>query len=94
MLEGRRKRLKTPPLTNYRATKTWKRRSVEHVKPLDGIQLVQIQPGQRHSGQAGGRTPLTRARAPTVADADRASAADTPEGVLLRRRADCDVTVT
>jgi hypothetical protein len=25
----------------------------ERVKPLDGIQLVQIQPGQRRSGQAG-----------------------------------------
>jgi hypothetical protein len=25
----------------------------EHVKPLNGIQLVQVQPGQRRSGQAG-----------------------------------------
>ncbi len=25
----------------------------EHVKPLNGIQLVKIQPGQRRSGQAG-----------------------------------------
>jgi len=37
-----------------RATKAWQGRSVhEHVKPLNGIQLVQIQPGQRRGGQAG-----------------------------------------
>jgi hypothetical protein len=40
--------------SGYRATKAWERgNDDEQVKPLDGIQLVQIQPGQRRSGQAG-----------------------------------------
>jgi hypothetical protein len=39
---------------DYRATKAWERgNKYERVKPLDGIQLVKIQPGQRRSGQAG-----------------------------------------
>jgi hypothetical protein len=38
----------------YRATKSVAgEERDEHVKPLNGIQLVQIQPGQRRSGQAG-----------------------------------------
>jgi hypothetical protein len=39
---------------SYRARKAWERgNNHERVKPLNGIQLVQIQPGQRRSGQAG-----------------------------------------
>ncbi len=38
----------------YRATKSVaEEERHERVKPLNGIQLVQIQPGQRRSGQAG-----------------------------------------
>jgi len=38
----------------HRATKPWQgEERDEHVKPLNGIQLVRIQPGQRRNGQAG-----------------------------------------
>jgi hypothetical protein len=46
---------KLPTLTNRasRHESVAEEERHEHVKPLRGIQLVQIQPGQRRSGQAG-----------------------------------------
>jgi hypothetical protein len=41
----------------YRATKALEKgNDDERVKPLDGIQLVQIQPGQCRCGRAGGES--------------------------------------
>jgi hypothetical protein len=38
----------------YRDRQAWERRNDdERVKPLDGVQLVKVQPGQRRSGQTG-----------------------------------------